>query len=317
VTRSGTIAATPNPIPVKGAATSGVATLTWKADAVTDLEVRVGAPDGPLFAQSGPSGEATTGSWVRHDMTFFLQDVSGGLALDASNTLATVTLQFEVPPPVGAVDFGDLRRVSPFTYDWGFARGRPIDRVYIERFFARHAADIKGAVVSIGDDEYAQRFGGERVGRSEVLDIRSGNPRATIVADLTDTSNIPSIPSNTFDCFLCPQTLQFVFDVRSAVHTIQRVLKPGGVALVTVPGLSQTYDPDWGDIWSWNFAPHSARRLFCESFPAANVDIECHGNALIAVSFLMGLVEDDLREDEFEHHQPGYEIVFTIRAVKA
>jgi SAM-dependent methyltransferase len=216
-------------------------------------------------------------------------------------------------PPVGAVNFGDLRRVTPVSSNWGFDRGRPIDRVYIEHFLAGHAADIKGSVLSMGDDGYARQYGDAQVVQSEVLDIRADNPRATIVADI---ANPAAVPAERFDCFICPQTLQFVFDVAAAVRTIGRVLKPGGVALVTVPGLSHTNDADWGHAWSWNFAPHSVRQLFDENFPGTDIEINACGNALTAVSFLMGLAEQDLKNDDFDQHVPGYAIVFTVRAVR-
>jgi len=36
------------------------------------------------------------------------------------------------------------------------------------------------------------------------------------------------------------QTLHLIYDVRSAIRTLHRVLKPGGVLLATFPGISQT-----------------------------------------------------------------------------
>ncbi|MEX2556633.1 MAG: methyltransferase, partial [Actinomycetota bacterium] len=45
------------------------------------------------------------------------------------------------------VDLGDLRRVTPIDPNWGFERGTPIDRVYVETFISAHAADIRGRVL--------------------------------------------------------------------------------------------------------------------------------------------------------------------------
>ena len=43
-------------------------------------------------------------------------------------------------PPVGKVDFGSLRRLNPVSTMFGYDRGRPIDRYYIEEdFLARHS----------------------------------------------------------------------------------------------------------------------------------------------------------------------------------
>lgn len=73
-------------------------------------------------------------------------------------------------PPRSTFDFGALGP-DPLTSDWGFSRGLPVDRPYIEAFLERHAADIRGRVLEVGDDSYTRRFGGERVTQRDVLDI--------------------------------------------------------------------------------------------------------------------------------------------------
>jgi hypothetical protein len=46
-------------------------------------------------------------------------------------------------------DFGGLCGLSPVTDSWGFARGQPVDRVYIERFLSQHRGDICGHVLEV------------------------------------------------------------------------------------------------------------------------------------------------------------------------
>jgi hypothetical protein len=89
---TGTLTANPNPIKVCDGSASGETTLTWTSAGATDLEVRVGKPDGDLFAKTGPAGSWKTGKWVGNGMKFFLQDVSGGKPLTAANTIATLTV---------------------------------------------------------------------------------------------------------------------------------------------------------------------------------------------------------------------------------
>jgi SAM-dependent methyltransferase len=217
-------------------------------------------------------------------------------------------------PPVGQVDFGSLRRVNPISSLFGYDRGRPIDRYYIEEdFLARHRDDIRGHVLEIGDASYTREFGGDQVAVSDVLHVDEGNPQATIVADLSSADHIPS---DTFDCIILTQTLHLIYDVRSAIQTLHRILKPEGVLLATFPGISQITRSRWGDQWYWAFTRLSARRLFEESFPATNVEVEAHGNVLAAISFLHGLAAEELREQELKSHTPGYEVIVTVRAVK-
>jgi len=214
---------------------------------------------------------------------------------------------------VGEVHFGSLRRVTPISREWGFDRGLPIDRYYIENFLERYTADVQGRVLEIGDNSYTRRFGGTRVIMSDVLHVTEGNPKATIIADL---SSADSISSNTFDCVILVQTLQLIYDVREAVKTIYRILKPGGVLLATFPGISQTYDQEWSDSWCWSFTTVSARRLFEEVFSTPNVKIEAFGNVLTAISFLHGLAVQELSREELDYYEPGYEVTITVKTVK-
>ena len=214
----------------------------------------------------------------------------------------------------GPVEFGSLRRLTPISRVFGLDRGQPIDRVYIERFLSSHAEDIRGAVLEIGDATYAKRFGGDRVTSCDVLHAETGHPPATIVADL---SRADGLPSNAFDCIICTQTLQFIFGVQAAVATLHRALRPGGVLLATVPGISQTsrYDMDrWGEYW--RFTTLSIQRLLEDVFPRANVSVEAHGNVLTAVAFLHGLAAAELRGEELEHNDADYELLIAARAVK-
>jgi SAM-dependent methyltransferase/uncharacterized membrane-anchored protein YhcB (DUF1043 family) len=216
-------------------------------------------------------------------------------------------------PQVGQVQFGSLRWVDPISPQFGYDRGRPVDRYYIENFLARHADDIQEHVLEVGDASYTRQYGGARVRVSDVLHVDQSNPEATIVADLTRADHIAS---DTFDCIILTQTLHLIYDVRSAIRTIHRTLKPGGVLLATFPGISQIARDEWGKSWYWAFTSQSARRLFGEAFPADTVQVRTYGNVLAAISFLHGLAAEELREAELDKRDPAYEVLITLRAVK-
>jgi SAM-dependent methyltransferase len=218
-------------------------------------------------------------------------------------------------PPIGRARPESLWRLTPISRLQGLDRGQPIDRYYIERFLATHAQDIRGRVLEIADDTYTRRLGGSRVTQSDVLHIEAGHPKTTIVADLTHPD---SLPPDAFDCVICTQTLPVIYDLRAAAHTLQRILKPGGVLLATVPGISKIsrYDMDrWG--YYWGFTSLATQRLLAEVFGAAQVDVRAHGNVLAAVAFLHGLAAEELEQAELEYHDPDYEVNITARAVKA
>jgi SAM-dependent methyltransferase len=211
------------------------------------------------------------------------------------------------------VDLGHLRLTTPIDPNWGFERGTPIDRVYVERFVERHAADIRGRVLEIAAPDYTSRFG-RGVEQVDVLMAKEGNPQATIVGDLADA---PQIPSDAFDCAVVTQTLQFIYDVRAAFATLNRILAPGGVLLATVPGLTRISPPEdaeWGE-W-WHYTARSARRLAEDAFGAGQVEVEAYGNVLSAASFLYGLAASDLKPEELDARDRFYEVTIGIRAVK-
>lgn len=212
----------------------------------------------------------------------------------------------------GKVRLGDLQSLKPINSGWGFERGQVIDRYYIENFLARHSNDIRGRVLAIGDDCYTQKFGGDRVTKNDVLHVKD-NSNATIIADLTDAEHIPS---NTFDCFLLVQTLQFIYEVRLALKTTYRIMKPGGIVLATFSGITPLKDEEWNNSWYWNFTALSAQRLFEEVFPKENIQVETHGNALAATAFLQGLAVQDIPKGKLDYHDRSYEVTITVRAVK-
>jgi SAM-dependent methyltransferase len=208
---------------------------------------------------------------------------------------------------------GSLRRTTPISHHWGFDRGTAIDRYYIERFLEQASRDIRGDVLEIKDSGYTERFG-SGVEKAHVLDIDPSNPRATILADLTAAGDVPS---ESFDCFILTQTLQFVYDFGAAVGEAHRLLRPGGVLLATVPSVSRI-DPIagvGGDFW--RFTKASCDRLFGDAFGEGNVTVRAHGNVLAAIAFLTGLAREDLTDTELEVHDEHFPVLVTVRAVKA
>jgi glycosyltransferase involved in cell wall biosynthesis/SAM-dependent methyltransferase len=213
-------------------------------------------------------------------------------------------------PRIGRVRWGDLRRLQPIGADFGFERGTPVDRHYIEGFLERHAGDIRGRVLEVADAAYTRRYGGSAVTASEVIHLSRDNPEATIVGDLADADHIPDA---SFDCIVITETLQMVYDVRAAIRTLHRILRPGGVVLATFPGMTQIDD---SDPWCWSYTVISARRLFDEAFGEGNVAVESRGNVLAATAFLHGIALEELTPEELDHPDQRYPMSIHVRAVR-
>lgn len=217
-------------------------------------------------------------------------------------------------PYAGNLDFGNLRRTEPISRVWGLDRGLPVDRYYIEKFLANHSGDIRGHVLEIGNNKYTVRYGGTNVQKSDILHVSEQDPHATIIGDL---ANADHIPSNTFKCIICTQTLHLIYDMNAAIKTLCRILEPGGVLLATFPGISQIsrYDMDrWGDYWRLTSA--SARRLFENEFAGDQVNVEVFGNVLSAIAFLEGISSQELEVYEMDVHDPDYELLIAVKVCK-
>jgi SAM-dependent methyltransferase len=214
--------------------------------------------------------------------------------------------------PLGSVRFGDFNRLLPISPVFGFDRGTPIDRYYIERFLTQNAKDIRGHVLEAADNYYTFRFGGARVERSDVINLEA-NPRATIVGDLTQSE---ILPEDTYDCILLTQTLHYLFDMRAGVATLHRALKPGGVLLVTMSGISAVDVGEWGSTSTWSVTIPVVRQLLRERFKPESVSVEAHGNILLATASLHGIAVEELDPAALDINDPRYPIVVVARAVK-
>jgi hypothetical protein len=205
---------------------------------------------------------------------------------------------------------GTLRRTTPLSASWGADRGSPIDRYYIGQFLAEHRRDIRGHVLEVRDSRYTDAYGAN-VSRRDVIDINPANRRATIIADL---SAADAISDDRFDCFLMTQTLQFIYNYRAAVAHAQRMLRPGGVLLATVPSISRIdrrLDADY-----WRFTSAACAALFGELFGPDNVQVRSYGNVLAAIGFLAGMARQELSTAELTAHDERFPVIIAIRAVK-
>ena len=202
----------------------------------------------------------------------------------------------------------------PISNDFGLSRGTSIDRYYIESFLQEYNADIKGAVLEIAESTYTKQFD-HGVTSFEILHVDESNRKATIIGDLTQPD---TLPEKMVDCFICTQTLNFVFDVRRAIEGCFRLLKDGGVFLGTVSGISQIsrYDMDrWGDYW--RFTDLSLKKLFSETFRERNITIRTFGNVFAANAFLQGIAFEDVEDKSLlDVNDPDYQVTLGIRAVR-
>ncbi len=204
------------------------------------------------------------------------------------------------------------RSTTPVSRTFGLDRGTAVDRYYIEGFLHRHAHDIRGAVLEVGDARYTEQFG-EGVRASDVLDI-SASRRATLVGDLAGGAGLPR---DAYDAIILTQVLPFVREPAAALRNVWSMLRPGGVLLATVPGISQIsrYEADrCGDYH--RFTPQGLALLLDSAFGCSRYELTSFGNVLSAAALLFGHAAQELRAEELDAHDPDYPVILAARAVR-
>ena len=193
---------------------------------------------------------------------------------------------------------------EPISNIFGMERGLPVDRYYIEKFLDENSRYIRGTVLEVDGREYTLKYG-SNIERSISMHVCETSGENSIIANLETGEGIID---GLVDCFVSTQTLPFIFDVRNAAENTVRFLKKGGVALITVSGITQIsrYDMDrWGHYWSFTTA--SLKRLFEECKDVESVEITSYGNVKSSASGLYGLAVEDMDEADLIYQDDDYQ----------
>jgi hypothetical protein len=200
--------------------------------------------------------------------------------------------------------------VQPLSCLWGFDRGLPVHRYYLEQFLREFSQDIRGHCLEFQNPGYTPRFGDSAVEKLDILHIDDTNPVATIVADLTQPNDVPS---NMFDCIICTHVLHVIAELDRAVSELYRILKPGGVLLVSVPHVSMC-DPGFHEIW--RFTPEGLALVLSKAFGTGNVSVRAYGNSLTAAGEIRGLIAREFSKATLDYHDSRFAVEVCGRAHK-
>lgn len=209
--------------------------------------------------------------------------------------------------------FGNLRRLKPVSNVYGFDRGTPIDRYYIENFLEKNSLNIRGTVLEILNAKYTKKFGRTKVKKSDILDIEKSNKKANIHADLR---KIKQLPSNKYDCIIFTQVLHIIDDYRAVIKNLHKMLKPGGILLCTLPSVSRIdcVAKEEGDYW--RFTKASAKYIFKKHFKEKKLEIRSFGNVFVDICFLEGVSLEEMKPKELDYYDKNFPLIVCVRAVK-
>jgi SAM-dependent methyltransferase len=210
----------------------------------------------------------------------------------------TVTRGLERP------SWGNLRRVTPLSQAYGFDRGTPIDRYYVDKFLSSRGALISGRILEIQTTDHTRRYGSSAT-VMHTLDINSSF-HPTYLCDLAAAD---MVPTGSYDCFLLPNTLCFLRDLDAALRHARRIVRPGGVILATVP-VFVPLTPDVPDFW--HASADGWRVVAARVWPDCLTSVETHGNCLAAAAAMYGVAAEELTAAELDAHDPRYPVLVTI-----
>ena len=200
--------------------------------------------------------------------------------------------------------WGNLRRVTPISASYGFDRGTPIDRYYVDQFFSARRDLITGRVLEIQTIDHIRRYG-TRVTAADTLDI---NPafRPTYCCDL---AHADIVATGSYDCFLLPNTLCALRDLDNALREARRLVRPGGIILATVAG----FVPLTPDVPAyWHLSADGWRMVAARVWPDCDTAVETHGNCLAAAAAMYGIAVEELTASELDVTDPRYPVLVTI-----
>lgn len=207
----------------------------------------------------------------------------------------------------GLPRWGNLRRTSPFSTNFGFDRGTPVDRYYLHRFLEAHRPSITGDVLEIQSPGYTERYGHE-VRRAHTVDV-DPRFRPTHLVDLARSRGV--IPDAAYDCVLLPNTLSVLRDVETCLAQALRIVRPGGTILASASAFVPLV-PDAPDYWRMSLAGWT--EVLGRVWGDAEVDLEAHGNCLAAVAAMLGLAAEELSEKELDVKDERYPVLITVSA---
>lgn len=139
-------------------------------------------------------------------------------------------------------------------------RNLVIVRNSVSDFLKRMAVDLDKSELKLLDIAPQVHAGAKayfKTAQIQTLDI-DDNSGADFIADLC-VCNENLIPSESFDVIVCTEVLEHTLQPFDAVNELWRLLKPGGIVLLTVPFNLRIHGP-LPDCW--RFTEHGLKKLF-------------------------------------------------------
>lgn len=197
--------------------------------------------------------------------------------------------------------------------DWGYRRGTPIGRVYIDKFLEKYKQHIRGDIMEVAETTYSERFSVKEDTSSYTaihIDGADGCRRANL-------ETAEGLIEDEFDTMIITQTLAYIYDLKAVVKNIYKSLKKNGYCMITVTDIGHMGCLE-ADLYGsyWGFHSDGIKRLFIETFGEGNVTVEKYGNIKTVAAQLYGLAAEDIEKECLEWNDARYPMIIGVVAHK-
>ena len=193
--------------------------------------------------------------------------------------------------------------------DWGYRRGTPIGRFYINKFLTTYHHIIVGDIMEVGDSSYSMKYSV----KSKVKSYTAIHVEGAEGCRKANLETGEGLYSEEFDTMIITQTLAYIYDLKSVVENVYKSLKKGGHCLITVTDIGHMGKNEMEKYGTyWGFHKGGCKKLFADVFGEENVIVETYGNIKTVVAQLYGLAAEDLEKECFDEHDELYPQIIGI-----
>ena len=130
-------------------------------------------------------------------------------------------------------------------------------------------------------------------------------PDADIYADLEDEATLPDMK---FDCIVATQVIMYMYDIERCMRNLRRMLKPGGMLILTVPGFAAHRQ---GHVMMATFTEDFLKQL-CMSTFGNHDNFRYYGNLEYVLYMLFGVKKNPYEKPTVNEYK--YSLVLGITA---
>jgi Methyltransferase domain len=221
--------------------------------------------------------------------------------VDELETLGLLTVE-----PM-TVNFGDLKRYTPFCPNYGYSRGTPIDRYYLDRFIRDVRSQIVGTTLEIGGHPAnRETYKLESVTEYCTMDLQQKSGAHL----LGDVHSKRAFGSRSFNSVILFNVLEHCARPWIVAENIHRWLKPEGKVFCMVPNAQRIHrDP----LDCWRILPDAFAIIFGGYSEST---ITSYGNLLTTIAAMSGIAAEELDEKDLAEKNNEYPVISCVVARK-